>query len=284
MARKGPMPRSTASCLCVLTAFLFSSSVLSAAATEQSDGENKTPSPRATNGQPFPWDKMRLPETVWPLHYDLFIHPNLTTLDFTGTVQIQLEVLQDTSVIILHSRDLRISKAALLESSRILPLQVLENPEFQQVALQADGVTFTQGSKCAVYLEFAANLSESFHGFYKSTYRTSQGEVRVVASTQFEATSARAALPCFDEPAFKANFSVRIRREARHISLSNMPKVKTVELSSGLLDDYFDMSVKMSTYLLAFIVSDFLSISKMSQHGVKCSYLEERGGSWRSLQ
>ncbi|XP_061117877.1 endoplasmic reticulum aminopeptidase 1-like [Conger conger] len=271
MARKGPMPRSTASCLCVLTAFLFSSSVLSAAATEQSDGENKTPSPRATNGQPFPWDKMRLPETVWPLHYDLFIHPNLTTLDFTGTVQIQLEVLQDTSVIILHSRDLRISKAALLESSRILPLQVLENPEFQQVALQADGVTFTQGSKCAVYLEFAANLSESFHGFYKSTYRTSQGEVRVVASTQFEATSARAALPCFDEPAFKANFSVRIRREARHISLSNMPKVKTVELSSGLLDDHFDMSVKMSTYLLAFIVSDFLSISKMSQHGVKIS-------------
>lgn len=48
---------------------------------------------------------------------------------------------------------------------------------------------------------------------------------RVVASTQFEPTSARAAFPCFDEPAFKANFSVQIRREAKHIALSNMPKV-----------------------------------------------------------
>ena len=178
MAREGLMQQRTTFCLCVLSALPLISPILSVAATERSDGENTTPTPLATNGQPFPWDKMRLPQTVWPLHYDLFIHPNLTALNFTGTVQIQLEVLQNTSVIILHSRDLQISKAALLETSRILPLQVLEYPEFQQVALQADGITLTQGSKCAVYLEFAANLSESFHGFYKSTYRTSEGEVR----------------------------------------------------------------------------------------------------------
>lgn len=178
MGRKWRMPRSTALYLSVLTTFLFICPILSVAVTEESNGENKTTSPQATNGQPFPWDKMRLPETIWPLHYDLLIHPNLTTLDFTGTVKIQIEVLQDTAVIILHSRDLRISKAALLETSRILPLQVLEYPEFQQVALLADGLTLTRGSKCAVYLEFAANLSESFHGFYKSTYRTSEGEVR----------------------------------------------------------------------------------------------------------
>ncbi|KAJ8380663.1 hypothetical protein SKAU_G00014410 [Synaphobranchus kaupii] len=269
MARKGLLPRSTAFCPCVLTVLICH--ILSFAVTEGSDGENKISSLLATNGQPFPWDKMRLPETVWPLHYDLLIHPNLTTLDFTGTVKIQLDVLQDTAVIILHSKDLRISKAALLESSRILPLQVLEYPAFHQVALLSDGVTLSRGSQCAVYLEFAANLSESFHGFYKSTYRTREGEVRVMASTQFEATSARAAFPCFDEPAFKANFSIQMRREARHISLSNMPKVKTVELSNGLLEDYFDVSVKMSTYLVAFIVSDFLSVSKMSQHGVKIS-------------
>lgn len=33
------------------------------------------------------------------------------------------------------------------------------------------------------------------------------------------------AFPCFDEPSFKANFSVRIRRTSEHISLSNMPVV-----------------------------------------------------------
>ena len=51
---------------------------------------------------------------------------------------------------------------------------------------------------------------------------------RFVASTQFEPTSARAAFPCFDEPAYKSSFSIRIRREGRHIALSNMPKVGTV--------------------------------------------------------
>ncbi|XP_048877195.1 endoplasmic reticulum aminopeptidase 1b isoform X2 [Brienomyrus brachyistius] len=236
--------------------------------TESKDGVTF---PVAADGQPFPWHKMRLPETIRPLHYDLRIHPNLTSLDFTGTVEIHLEVLHNTDSIILHSKNLQISKAVLLESDKHHPLKVLELPSFEQVALVTDALRITSGRRYRVRMDFAANLSDSFHGFYKSTYRTRQGEVRSLAATQFEPTHARAAFPCFDEPAFKANFSIRIIREAKHISLSNMPKVKTVELPGGLLEDHFDVSVKMSTYLVAFIVSDFLSISGTSQHGVKIS-------------
>ncbi|XP_051981306.1 LOW QUALITY PROTEIN: endoplasmic reticulum aminopeptidase 1b [Xyrauchen texanus] len=227
--------------------------------------------PTASNGEPFPWDKMRLPDTVSPIHYNLRIHPNLTSLYFTGLVQIQIEVHQDTKTIILHSKDLQISKAGLLGSNGVQVLKVLEYPYYQQIALISDHVLLKRGNVYLVELEFAANLSESFHGFYKSTYRSAKGDVRVVASTQFEPTSARAAFPCFDEPAFKANFSVQIRREAKHIALSNMPKLRTLDLPDGLFEDQFDMSVRMSTYLVAFIVSDFLSISKTSLHGVQIS-------------
>nr|AAH45983.1 Zgc:56194 [Danio rerio] len=229
--------------------------------------------PISSSGEPFPWNKMRLPDTIYPLHYNLLIHPNLTSLDFTGSVQIQIEVLQDTKTVILHSKNLQISSARLLDANiaQQQPLKVLEYPYFQQIALVSDKALLKRGHVYSVELHFAANLSESFHGFYKSTYRTSKGDVRVVASTQFEATSARAAFPCFDEPAFKANFSVQIRREAKHIALSNMPKLRTLELKNSLFEDQFDVSVKMSTYLVAYIVSDFLSISKTSQHGVQIS-------------
>uniref|UniRef100_A0A8K9UZV7 Aminopeptidase n=1 Tax=Oncorhynchus mykiss TaxID=8022 RepID=A0A8K9UZV7_ONCMY len=226
--------------------------------------------PVATNGQPFPWIHMRLPETVSPIHYDLLVHPNLTSLDFTGAVQIQLQVFEDTSTIILHSKELQIAKAELLAPEGPGSLPVLEYPAFHQLALVSD-VLLVRGGTYKVRLEFSANLSDSFHGFYKSSYRTTTGEVRFMASTQFEATSARAAFPCFDEPAFKANFTIQIRREARHIALSNMPKVKTVELPGGVLEDHFDTSVRMSTYLVAFIVSDFQSVSKTTSHGVKIS-------------
>lgn len=226
--------------------------------------------PIATDGQPFPWDRMRLPKTVSPLHYDLTIHPNLTTLDFTGVARIELDVHRDTSTIVLHAKQMRISNAVLLAPEGVRPLRVLEYPPFHQLALMSDSA-LTKGRRYEVHLEFAANLSDSYHGFYKSSYRTSSGEVRVMASTQFEATFARGAFPCFDEPAFKANFTIRIIREPRHISVSNMPLVKTVALPGGLLEDHFDITVKMSTYLVAYIVSDFLSVSKTTQHGVKIS-------------
>ncbi|XP_046879168.1 endoplasmic reticulum aminopeptidase 1b isoform X1 [Hypomesus transpacificus] len=256
----------------VLVLLLLHHDELTLAAQLPGHSGSKPPSfaPLATNGQPFPWDRMRLPETVSPLHYHLLIHPNLTTLDFSGSVLIELEVHTNTHSIILHSKDLQISSAVLLAAEGSRPLQVLEYPAFQQLALLSDTV-LTRRGRYEVYLEFSANLSDSFHGFYKSTYRTSEGEVRVVASTQFEATSARAAFPCFDEPAFKANYTIRIRREPRHNALSNMPMVKMVVLPGGLLEDHFDTSVRMSTYLVAFIVSDFLSVSKTTQHGVKIS-------------
>uniref|UniRef100_A0A665WXA7 Aminopeptidase n=1 Tax=Echeneis naucrates TaxID=173247 RepID=A0A665WXA7_ECHNA len=236
--------------------------------SQQASGHQGAQSLLGTDNLSFPWSRLRLPRYIVPLHYRLLLHPDLENLNFTGSVQIQIDVQNNTNWVVLHSKGLQISRATILNQNLVLP--VLHNPSHEQIGIFSPRV-LSSGQKYFLYIEFGAKLAEGFYGFYKSTYRTSSGETRNLASTHFEPTSARMAFPCFDEPIFKANFSVRIRRSPEYISLSNMPVVKTVKISNDLIEDRFAASVKMSTYLVAFVICDFKSVTATTSSGVKVS-------------
>uniref|UniRef100_A0A8C7LEH5 Leucyl/cystinyl aminopeptidase n=1 Tax=Oncorhynchus kisutch TaxID=8019 RepID=A0A8C7LEH5_ONCKI len=217
--------------------------------------------PNSTNGELFPWNELRLPASVRPVNYDLSLTPNLTSMTFTGRTVINMTILHDTKRIVLHSSELIITKATF-QVDKSVEVKVLEYKPWQQIA-----VSFLEdlkvGQVCVLTLDYAANLSHTYDGFYNSSYNDKTGAKRVLAATQFEPQAARKAFPCFDEPAFKATFLVRITREPGYITLSNMPQAKTTTLPSGLLEDEFEQTaVNMSTYLVAFIVANFTSITR----------------------
>lgn len=139
--------------------------------------------PGATNGEPFPWNQLRLPSTVIPLHYDLLIHPNLTSLDFVGSEKIEVLVRDATQFIILHSKDLEIMNVVLQSEEDLRygkpgkRLNVLNYPAHQQIALLAPEKLMAD-LRYSVAIDFQAKLANGFEGFYKSTYRTRGGKTR----------------------------------------------------------------------------------------------------------
>ncbi|KAI8896940.1 peptidase family M1-domain-containing protein [Globomyces pollinis-pini] len=127
-------------------------------------------------------------------------------------------------------------------------------------------------------LDFESELSRSMAGYYLSTY-IADSETKHLATTQFEPTSARLAFPCLDEPNKKAIFDITMICDEKYSALSNMPTKSVTTVGTQKVFDFIP-TVKMSTYLVAFIVSDFEPISSQTKNGVKVSVYTQPGSSY----
>ncbi|KAG8193296.1 hypothetical protein JTE90_003783 [Oedothorax gibbosus] len=225
--------------------------------------------PKSKTGEEFPWNDIRLPPFILPGHYSIFMHPNLTTFENTGSVNITFRVTMATNYIVLHAKELNMSRTLILdrEGKEIRVVKRLEYPKNEQLYVEVRE-SLKPYHTYILWIDFKKHLQEKLEGFYISSYKSSDGKKRYLATTHFQPTLARAAFPCFDEPALKATFQLTMVHDEGLDAYFNALVLRKKSYGDGLSITVFDKTLKMSSYLLAFVVCDFKYMQKINEDGV----------------
>ena len=205
-----------------------------------------------------------LPTDVVPKHYDLALEVDFEKFIFKGVVTIDLDVAKDTGSISLNTLELEIhstsihADGALITSSPTLSYDT----DTQTTTIElGEGKKLSKGQQVQLKHTYTGRLNDKMAGFYRSKKK----DGKYLGVSQFEATDARRAVPCFDEPALKAEFTVTLIADKNMTCLSNMDVASTQTVDSEITGGKrkavkFNRSPRMSTYLLAFIVGDLKCI------------------------
>uniref|UniRef100_A0A914PTX1 Aminopeptidase n=1 Tax=Panagrolaimus davidi TaxID=227884 RepID=A0A914PTX1_9BILA len=228
-----------------------------------------------------------LPGDLKPTAYELFFHPYFVApgvsypqekdQTFDGTIQISINVIRTTSVIILNYHQLKFEKIVLwgmkkgLNESRSGHIKIVDtilSPENETISLKLEREVL-QNEKILLAFEYSGKIGiNTERGFYKSFQKTLFGNENIAYATMSETKGARAIFPCFDEPDYKTNFKIVIVKPKSWIALSNGMEMKTVDFRDGYDYVVFEKFEKISAYLVSFAIGDFVKIEGKTADGI----------------
>ncbi|HUX44054.1 MAG TPA: M1 family aminopeptidase [Terracidiphilus sp.] len=193
----------------------------------------------------------RLPTTIVPTHYALTLAPDLKTATFTGVESIDVVLKQPSQSVTVDSADLTYKAVTITAAGKTQTATVALHPDKEEVTFTVPNAL--PAGQASLSIHYSGILNDKLRGFYLS-----KGDHRNYAVTQFESTDARRAFPSFDEPAFKASFSIHLIVDKGDTAISNGPIVKdTPGPGADKHTLTFLTTPRMSTYLVAFLVGDF---------------------------
>ena len=208
----------------------------------------------------------RLPRTIVPSRYELVLEPDLPAAAFAGTVAVAVEVVEPTDTVVLNAIELELDEAAVeLPDGRRLEARVELDEKAERATLLLGGEI--PAGPATVHIAFRGILNDKLHGFYRSTFKDDDGNELVLATTQMEATDARRAFPCWDEPDFKAVFGVTLVVDEDLLAISNAGEVGREPHDRGRVAVRFADTMSMSTYLVAFVVGPLEATAAVDADG-----------------
>ncbi len=195
----------------------------------------------------------RLPEIAFPTNYQIALAPDFEKDKFAGEETIQVRLLKPTSTITLNAAEIDFKEASITAAGKEQLATVALDKE-KQIATLAVSNQLPAGA-ASIHIVYSGILNEQGRGFF-----ITRADGRKYAVTQFEATDARRAFPCFDEPAYKATFDITAVVDKGDVAISNSPVLSdTAGPGEGKHTIKFDTTPKMSSYLVALAIGDFES-------------------------
>nr|XP_018910157.1 PREDICTED: puromycin-sensitive aminopeptidase-like [Bemisia tabaci]XP_018910165.1 PREDICTED: puromycin-sensitive aminopeptidase-like [Bemisia tabaci]XP_018910174.1 PREDICTED: puromycin-sensitive aminopeptidase-like [Bemisia tabaci] len=210
----------------------------------------------------------RLPTNVGPIHYELYLKPDLQSLTFSGNETIKIEIKSATNKIVLHAAELDVTNASVtLSSGETVTPDVSLSPDDELLTLSF--IKELPPGQASLTCSFVGELNDKLKGFYRSKCIDPVSRKETYAAvTQFCAIDARKCFPCWDEPAVKAQFTVTLCVQDDKVALSNMPVIEESHDGEGNKILKFETTHVMSTYLVAIVVGDFDYVQDKTSNGV----------------
>jgi aminopeptidase N len=201
----------------------------------------------------------KLPKDVRPLAYRIDLVTDLAALKFSGAEEVDLTVAKPGATITLNANGLVFESVAL------------KGEDGAKAAVSIDAKTETAtftfphplaAGRHTLAIAYSGPIIPQPAGLYYNDYVTQAGDRKRMLTTQFEATDARRMFPGWDEPAFKANFTLSATVPASYRAISNMPVARETPAGAGLKKVDFATTPKMSSYLVVLVAAEMDRINQ----------------------
>ena len=210
----------------------------------------------------------RFYETFHPEHYDIYLDISREKKRFHGKTVVIGEAQEE--LVKLNQKYLKINSVRVDQKKADFNY----NDKDEVINIEAGKV-----GKMKIEVDFEGKLTDTMMGIYPSYYEV-DGEKKQLIGTQFETTFARQAFPCVDEPESKATFALAIKFDEKpgESIISNQPEEK---FKDGV--HYFKPTLRMSSYLVAFVFGDMQRKLTRTKSGVEIGVFATRAHQAKEL-
>ena len=218
----------------------------------------------------------RLPRQVIPNHYDIHLEPDLKSRTFEGSVGVDIDVTESTESIVISCAEIEIKDAVLTSEETEVAIESFDyDKEYEWVTLSL--IERIEPGSYRLEITHSGIINDQLRGLYQSVYRDARGTEHMIATSQCQSTDARRIFPCFDEPDFKATFETTMVIADGLEGYSNTSELQREKLDDGRIRLRFAPTMKMSTYLLAFIVGPFEATDPVVVRGTPTRIIVPKG-------